>query len=430
MTTTSQAFMTSDVLSTPGFFTAAIDADETINPFETSFKTGISTLDRGHDLPIRPDNQHPYDFAGLSTNTMPLSVKTDTFSPLFGFSPRMSPTLYENHPTLAAKTANVSAPIPWAQSKQENQLQSSLQPAIQLQVPSPPNSEKHSPEQWQFNDLPQPMFSPLHQILTQSNNGHSRAEYGQVTPPSARSPNDGDSHREEHEEQLIETGRAGKRKRGSPSSQSSGVAEKQPSKRQRKSVAGTKSQSLGTTEVSVPPVEDAKRSKFLERNRVAASKCRQKKKEWTSNLEVRARDLQSSKNQLTVMVASLKEEILFLKGELLKHSTCGCTAIRDYLNREVASMSQPVYDRGHLAKRASVASTAPSDESPTAGDDSMSRKGTVVDDDGTATSPATTQVDLEAASVVASENMESEESKLNAIIDGHDSSYVAISALQ
>jgi len=431
MTATSQAFMASDILSTPGFFTAAISTDENVNPFETSFKAGTSTLDRSQDSQLRPDDHHTHGFAGLSSNAMLQSMKTDSYSPLFGFSPRMSPTPYEDHTHLASKTANAQAPDLWGSSKQELQLQLSLQPAVQLQVPSPPNSEKHSPDQWQFNDLPQPMFSPLHQILTQSHNGHPRAEYGQDTPPNDRSPEDGDSHREEHEEQLAERGRAMKRKRGSPLSQSGEVADKHPSKRSRKSVFRTKSQSLGATEASVSPIEDAKRSKFLERNRVAASKCRQKKKEWTSNLEVRARDLQTSKNRLTVMVGSLKEEILFLKGELLKHSSCGCTAIRDYLNREVASMSQPVYDRGHLAKRASAASTASSGEISTVGDDAVSCKGTVADDDGTTTSPASTQIDLKATSAVAaSEFMSSEESNLNEVLAQHDSIHDAVSSPQ
>ena len=414
MAATSQAFMAPDILLTPGFFTAAIGADDNVNPFETSFKAGTATFDRTQDLHLRPDDHLTPDFAGPSNHTMLQSVKADTYSPLFGFSPRMSPTPYEYHPTSSSKTVNVPAPVLWGPPKQENPLQMGLQPAVQLQAPSPPNSEKHSPDQWQFTDLPQPMFSPLHQILTQNHNGRTRAEYGQVTPPNDRSPEDGDSHREEHERQLIESGRAAKRKRGSPSSQPAQGADKNRSKRQRKSATGSRSQPLGAIETSAAPVEDPKRSKFLERNRVAASKCRQKKKEWTSNLEVRARDLQSSKNQLTLVVASLKEEILFLKGELLKHSSCGCTAIRDYLNREVASMSQPLYDRGHRAERASAAGVVSNGESPTSGDDDGSRKGTVLEDDGTATSPATT---LEATSVVAvSENIENEESKLDELL--------------
>lgn len=85
--------------------------------------------------------------------------------------------------------------------------------------------------------------------------------------------------------------------------------------------------------------EDVKREKFLERNRVAASKCRQKKKEWTTNLESRARELTTERAHLTAYVASLKDELLFLKGECLKHTNCGCARIREYLSHTVAVMA-------------------------------------------------------------------------------------------
>ena len=77
--------------------------------------------------------------------------------------------------------------------------------------------------------------------------------------------------------------------------------------------------------------EDVKRSKFLERNRVAASKCRQKKKEWTQNLENRARELQKNNTQIRMVVESCRQEILFLKGELLKHSQCECESIQTFI---------------------------------------------------------------------------------------------------
>lgn len=423
MTATSQPFMASDMLSTSGFFSAAISGDESVDPFESSFKAGTAALDHGYDSQLRHDDQRAPDFAGLVNNTTIQPMKANDFSPLFGFSPRMSPTPYEGQQILTSKMANVPAPRSWAPSKPENQLQLDMQPAVQLQAPSPPNSAKHSPDQWQFNDLPRQMFSPVHQIITQTHTGRTRTEHGQITPPNSRSPEDGDSHRGEQEKQLMDSGRAGKRKRGFSSSRPAEVADKNPSKRRRKSASSSKSQSIDAFEDMGLPVEDAKRSKFLERNRVAASKCRQKKKEWTSNLEVRARDLQASKNQLTVIVGSLKEEILFLKGELLKHSTCGCTAIREYLNREVASMSQPVYDRGHLAEKTRAASITPKIEDTTF-DDDQSCPGTVVDDDGTATSPVSTQVDSRASSAVAAgENIDKEEQDLDELMVGHDSNY-------
>jgi hypothetical protein len=84
--------------------------------------------------------------------------------------------------------------------------------------------------------------------------------------------------------------------------------------------------------------DDSKREQFLARNREAASKCRQKKKEWTQNLEQRARDLSSEKQMLTTYLAMLKNELLMLKCKCLEHSDCDCEAIRDYLKSTVTKM--------------------------------------------------------------------------------------------
>lgn len=49
---------------------------------------------------------------------------------------------------------------------------------------------------------------------------------------------------------------------------------------------------------------DEKRRKFLERNRAAASRCRQKRKVWVQSLEKKAEDLSSMNGQLQVLFTS------------------------------------------------------------------------------------------------------------------------------
>jgi len=83
---------------------------------------------------------------------------------------------------------------------------------------------------------------------------------------------------------------------------------------------------------------EEKREKFLERNRVAASKCRQKKKAWTNNLEERARELTSQRQMLTAHVAMLRNELLELKCKCLEHTSCDCEQIREYLKNTVAGL--------------------------------------------------------------------------------------------
>jgi len=85
-------------------------------------------------------------------------------------------------------------------------------------------------------------------------------------------------------------------------------------------------------------MDDAKREQFLARNREAASKCRQKKKVWTSNLEERARELSFEKQMLTTQAAMLKNELLMLKCKCLEHSNCDCESIREYLKHTVTNL--------------------------------------------------------------------------------------------
>lgn len=47
---------------------------------------------------------------------------------------------------------------------------------------------------------------------------------------------------------------------------------------------------------------DEKRRKFLERNRAAASRCRQKRKVWVQSLEKKAEDLNTMNGQLQVIL--------------------------------------------------------------------------------------------------------------------------------
>ena len=109
----------------------------------------------------------------------------------------------------------------------------------------------------------------------------------------------------------------------------------------RKSSGSNGSKPAKNSQDSIPlQDDDVKRERFLKRNRVAASKCRQKKKEYISNLEERARELTSSRNHLMAYVASLKNEIIALKTEMLKHSDCNCVAIQEYLRREASLLGE------------------------------------------------------------------------------------------
>lgn len=202
---------------------------------------------------------------------------------------------------------------------------------------TPPSSASFSPKSWPYNSYQQDAPS---NIFTNIDPNSTRAHYGQVTPPDDENDNESllDQHlREQFEQQEVEPPQSigkGKRKRNSNDS-----ANQASPKRTRKYASR---RSNNTNDPTKP--EDAKRSKFLERNRVAASKCRQKKKEWTQNLENRARELQKNNNQLRMVVESCRQEVLFLKGELLKHSQCECEAIQTFIKSGASNFADHTHD--------------------------------------------------------------------------------------
>ncbi|XP_018581541.1 cyclic AMP-dependent transcription factor ATF-7-like [Scleropages formosus] len=73
---------------------------------------------------------------------------------------------------------------------------------------------------------------------------------------------------------------------------------------------------------------DERRQRFLERNRAAASRCRQKRKLWVNSLEKKAEELSSMNVSLTNEVSLLRNEVAHLKQLLLAHKDCPVTALQ------------------------------------------------------------------------------------------------------
>ncbi|KAL7632320.1 UNVERIFIED_CONTAM: hypothetical protein RMT77_017363 [Armadillidium vulgare] len=83
----------------------------------------------------------------------------------------------------------------------------------------------------------------------------------------------------------------------------------------------------GTRRRKSSPEEDPeeKRKKFLERNRVAAVRCREKKKRLVESMFTRTDELNALNQKLQSEVVSLRSEVATLKCLLLKHKTCPVT---------------------------------------------------------------------------------------------------------
>ncbi|XP_077996971.1 cyclic AMP-dependent transcription factor ATF-2-like isoform X2 [Glandiceps talaboti] len=73
---------------------------------------------------------------------------------------------------------------------------------------------------------------------------------------------------------------------------------------------------------------DQRRKKFLERNRAAAMRCRNKKKQWITSLEGKAEELNKTNQQLQNEVTTLRNEVAHLKQLLLAHKDCPITMLQ------------------------------------------------------------------------------------------------------
>ncbi|KAG0292859.1 hypothetical protein BGZ96_003559 [Linnemannia gamsii] len=76
---------------------------------------------------------------------------------------------------------------------------------------------------------------------------------------------------------------------------------------------------------------EAKRQKFLERNRMAASKCREKKRLKTLKTISDADEITSRNQALHETLDELQEEVRLLKNQILCHRDCSCDVIQKFV---------------------------------------------------------------------------------------------------
>ncbi|KLO88026.1 uncharacterized protein LW93_5194 [Fusarium fujikuroi] len=88
--------------------------------------------------------------------------------------------------------------------------------------------------------------------------------------------------------------------------------------------------------------ETQKRSKFLKRNRIAASKCRQKKKVWIRELEETTKDLEIEHNALHSQYTDLMGELTTIKNQLMDHASCNDANINQWLDNEAKKYVQRI----------------------------------------------------------------------------------------
>lgn len=123
------------------------------------------------------------------------------------------------------------------------------------------------------------------------------------------------------------------------SSQTSHRTKKQTHKQRKNKRPLQLNQELGSDNES-----PTKRKQYLEWNRIAASKCRQKKKDWTHELEEAKRLLQSKHHNLQHEYKTLSEEVLRMKNLLIAHSNCHNHDIDQWIKNEARDFVQQSMD--------------------------------------------------------------------------------------
>ncbi|KFA61098.1 hypothetical protein S40285_09586 [Stachybotrys chlorohalonatus IBT 40285] len=90
-------------------------------------------------------------------------------------------------------------------------------------------------------------------------------------------------------------------------------------------------------------MEEPQRNQFLERNRVAASKCRRKKKEWAQNLEDTKLMLEVQNKELHSEYDELLEQVIKMKNSLLCHATCDDPIIDRWIEVEARKYVEKLF---------------------------------------------------------------------------------------
>ncbi|OAL51631.1 hypothetical protein IQ07DRAFT_610450 [Pyrenochaeta sp. DS3sAY3a] len=265
---------------------------------------------------------------------------------------------------------------------------------------SDPSNKLHSDNNWSSFSAVGSMQSPAFTIPPSLLSTSSIERFGQVTPPEELSPallsaltrEDSipvDQLRNEanwpvqHNDQPEVSGNAQspqyhssepatKRRRTSrqapanqtqanhppPPSDGSDNGNLQPPKRKRGRPKSQPQMIEAFTTDGFPFQVSSARQSHLEKNRVAAHKCRQRKKEYINGLEGRAREFSSKNKALKENVAMLREEVLELKNMVLKHAGCGFWAVDEYLARcagDLLGMDVPMHSMS--SRRPTIQST-------------------------------------------------------------------------
>lgn len=109
---------------------------------------------------------------------------------------------------------------------------------------------------------------------------------------------------------------------------------------------------------------DNKREKYREKNRVAAAKCRAKKKGHVDQLEDMHRTQSALNTALKQTEKSLRDELSFWRTQALQHTFCSCRPVQEYNMRKAQSLASESLLGNHFTTRSPSIKSSGSATSP------------------------------------------------------------------
>ncbi|KAI5456215.1 hypothetical protein BGZ63DRAFT_435709 [Mariannaea sp. PMI_226] len=107
----------------------------------------------------------------------------------------------------------------------------------------------------------------------------------------------------------------------------------QGKKREGEQKGANKRMKRDDTSTKVRP-RDSRRQLILDRNKLAAIKCRKRKQDEESALATCEQEMEQCNGELKKEFDELTAEIYYLKTQLLRHTDCSCTLIHKYMAHE------------------------------------------------------------------------------------------------
>ena len=179
-----------------------------------------------------------------------------------------------------------------------------------------------------WDSVPQPpLDGGLEKLL--NNYGSSMERFGQVTPPDDASM---------HGMSKSSSKRADSGASGIEIDDASSMSPRSSKSNKRPSVRSSQ-KSRKESRTSDDGVAGDKKDKYREKNRVAAAKCRAKKKEHTDSLEDTYRTQSAMNTALKQTEKSLRDELSYWRTQALQHTFCNCHPIQEYNMRKAQSMA-------------------------------------------------------------------------------------------